>query len=495
MAKGGADGGAEGAEGAAPSPKVPTGRARWVKRGSAKWNEIIGVTSAAGGGDPPEGGGEAGAKAGGGMEAGGGGPGDKMAKVVTTMHGNAKRKAVLDKPPEMRDLDDLYLLEEMILGVKFLSNLPVERRLEVCRVLHYESQPEGHTVCQQGDVGTSFYIVLTGKVSILIKQQEAAGSGDEEEEEDVEVGQLSAGDSFGELALMEEGSTRAATIKTVMPTEFLVVTKEDYDRILKSLKSDELEEKVEFLKNVHLFRDVGDKELQSIAYVLHSKTYQRGQVIVKQNDESDDMFFVKNGECRVVIALDVPELDRPRSRLGDRSQSAFPASRPGSRPGSRPSSRASNVGSRPQTAEGRRGGAGRPLSAPIRDRNGRVPLYEKPETRMERTFLEIATLGDFTCFGEVGVILRKPRTASVISNSQVELMVLNKWDVYKRLGDEILEAIEDQIREYATEDEIRKEYMTTIRWETYKRTLLEQMLRNPKVWEEKKVIQTKPFKV
>ena len=74
-------------------------------------------------------------------------------------------------------------------------------------------------------------------------------------------------------------------------------------------------------------------------------------------------------------------------------------------------------------------------------------------------------------------------------------MVLNKWDVYKRLGDEILEAIEDQIREYATEDEIRKEYMTTIRWETYKRTLLEQMLRNPKVWEEKKVIQTKPFKV
>ena len=49
----------------------------------------------------------------------------------------------------------------------------MERRLEVCRVLHYESQPEGHTVCQQGDVGTSFYIVLTGKVSILIKQQEA----------------------------------------------------------------------------------------------------------------------------------------------------------------------------------------------------------------------------------------------------------------------------------------------------------------------------------
>ena len=67
----------------------------------------------------------------------------------------------------------------------------------LCIALHYESQPEGHTVCQQGDVGTSFYIVLTGKVGILIKQQEAAGSGDEEEEEDVEVGQLSAGDSSG----------------------------------------------------------------------------------------------------------------------------------------------------------------------------------------------------------------------------------------------------------------------------------------------------------
>ena len=69
-------------------------------------------------------------------------------------------------------------------------------------------------MCQQGDVGTSFYIVLTGKVGILIKQQEAAGSGDEEEEEDVEVGQLSAGDSFGELALISEGPRLATVVAT-----------------------------------------------------------------------------------------------------------------------------------------------------------------------------------------------------------------------------------------------------------------------------------------
>ena len=219
----------------------------------------------------------------------------------------ARRRAALEKPSHLRDIEDLYLLEELIVGVKFLSNLTLEKRLEVARVLHYELCEPGHKVFEQGEVGTAFYMLLTGTVAVEVASEDGGDA--------VEVGQLGEGDSFGELALMQEGSLRAATIKAVEPCELLKVEREQYNVILKTLMSDELQEKVDFLRQVSLFRECGDNHLQSIAYVLGARSYKRGDVVVMQGQPSEEMYFVCSGSARVIMALEVPLFDAEPLRL------------------------------------------------------------------------------------------------------------------------------------------------------------------------------------
>ncbi|MCI0549720.1 MAG: cyclic nucleotide-binding domain-containing protein [Anaerolineae bacterium] len=62
---------------------------------------------------------------------------------------------------------------------------------------------EGHNIIKQGDVGETFYLLLDGKVDILLKDEH----GDE-----TLVDQLSKGSYFGEMALMGN-KRRAATVR------------------------------------------------------------------------------------------------------------------------------------------------------------------------------------------------------------------------------------------------------------------------------------------
>ena len=84
--------------------------------------------------------------------------------------------------------------------------------------------PAGETVVRQGDPGHSFYVILDGTVSVDVK-----GTGGEE----ISVARLSRGDYFGEMSLMT-GEHRAANVRTLRDTEFLVIDKAVFKKIIES---------------------------------------------------------------------------------------------------------------------------------------------------------------------------------------------------------------------------------------------------------------------
>ena len=427
----------------------------------------------------------------------------------------ARRRAALEKPSHLRDIEDLYLLEELIVGVKFLSNLTLEKRLEVARVLHYELCEPGHKVFEQGEVGTAFYMLLTGTVAVEVASEDGGDA--------VEVGQLGEGDSFGELALMQEGSLRAATIKAVEPCELLKVEREQYNVILKTLMSDELQEKVDFLRQVSLFRECGDNHLQSIAYVLGARSYKRGDVVVMQGQPSEEMYFVCSGSARVIMALEVPLFDAEPLRLpgeGGVAGGGFSRSRSahelrggggGGRGGARTPG-ASGGGARPKSApglapgEGGHAGGGRPKSAPRLEGGeggggggggggGEDGGFTGGEVPTERKFLEIGQLDEGACFGEIGVMLKQPRMASVVAASALKVHVLNRWDVHKKLGPGVLKRLQVQIRAYESAEQLIREYARTLRWTNYKRRLLSRLVEGPaKKDRDQPFRQPRPFK-
>jgi CRP-like cAMP-binding protein len=77
-------------------------------------------------------------------------------------------------------------------------------------------KPE-EVVFEQGDKGTVFYVVLEGTASVLINE--------------AEVAKITAGDFFGERALLKD-EPRAATIKATSVFETMSISREKFEAIL-----------------------------------------------------------------------------------------------------------------------------------------------------------------------------------------------------------------------------------------------------------------------
>ncbi len=74
-------------------------------------------------------------------------------------------------------------------------------------------------ICQEDDLGDSFYIVLSGVVEVI-----SARTG-------MYIATLQEGDFFGEIALLT-GTPRTATVRTVVDTKLFVLDREHLQNLL-----------------------------------------------------------------------------------------------------------------------------------------------------------------------------------------------------------------------------------------------------------------------
>jgi rhodanese-related sulfurtransferase len=128
------------------------------------------------------------------------------------------------------ELDDLlgwgflgaFLMPEPHL--KVFHRLPVESVSRALRCLVERRVDAGETVITQGEPGEHYYIILEGEAEVW--ETEAASG------EPRLVNRLVDGDSFGEAALLSEGP-RTATVTMATPGRLLVLSKADFDVLLK----------------------------------------------------------------------------------------------------------------------------------------------------------------------------------------------------------------------------------------------------------------------
>lgn len=77
---------------------------------------------------------------------------------------------VLKKPPEFRNEKDLTNLAPVIKEIQFFKSRNIEgtHLNDICNELRYEYFYPGEFVFKQGDYGDRFYVILKGKVQVLI---------------------------------------------------------------------------------------------------------------------------------------------------------------------------------------------------------------------------------------------------------------------------------------------------------------------------------------
>uniref|UniRef100_A0A4W3INM4 Rap guanine nucleotide exchange factor 4 n=1 Tax=Callorhinchus milii TaxID=7868 RepID=A0A4W3INM4_CALMI len=134
---------------------------------------------------------------------------------------DAHMRMILRKLPGQRTVDDLEFIYEELLHIKALSHLSTTVKRELAGVLIFESHAKAGTVLfNQGEEGTSWYIILKGSVNVVIY-----GKG--------VVCTLHEGDDFGKLALVNDAPRAASIVLHEDNCHFLRVDKEDFNRILR----------------------------------------------------------------------------------------------------------------------------------------------------------------------------------------------------------------------------------------------------------------------
>jgi small-conductance mechanosensitive channel len=94
--------------------------------------------------------------------------------------------------------------------------------LELRRLIEYGYRqlfPMGQIVCEENDLGDSFYIILTGSVEVFSQQAEKY------------IATLHAGEFFGEMSLLL-GTPRSATVRTLEDSILFVVCHNDLQQLL-----------------------------------------------------------------------------------------------------------------------------------------------------------------------------------------------------------------------------------------------------------------------
>jgi len=108
-------------------------------------------------------------------------------------------------------------LEQQLASVPLLAGLEPRARHRLAEVGKRRTYAPGEEIVREGTTGTALYILLTGAARV--------------EQDGQELGQLSAGDFFGELALIEE-HPRSATVTASAETDCLLFPAWEFTALL-----------------------------------------------------------------------------------------------------------------------------------------------------------------------------------------------------------------------------------------------------------------------
>jgi len=90
--------------------------------------------------------------------------------------------------------------------------------------LQWRRLADGEALFRQGDVGTSMYIVVTGRLQFVLEPE---GSGDE-----TILGEIGAGETVGEFALLSD-ETRSATVYATRDTDVVEMTRPVFEALIR----------------------------------------------------------------------------------------------------------------------------------------------------------------------------------------------------------------------------------------------------------------------
>ncbi len=214
-----------------------------------------------------------------------------------------------DTRAEGSDSPEAQLLKRTGLFSTFDPDQLQEMTQRVSRITYRE----GELIVEEGDVGDAFYVIDCGAVRISTLDVNAR---------EIVLARLDPGQYFGEQALFDEiPSRRNASATAIADTELLRLEQTDFRRVLESsgkleqsLRERGTKQLVERWTRQHpVFGSLDNKLLEGLS--RNVRDFECGEVIFSQGDAADGVYFIADGEVRIVIASDGAEGAEPRETI------------------------------------------------------------------------------------------------------------------------------------------------------------------------------------
>jgi ATP-binding cassette subfamily B protein len=186
---------------------------------------------------------------------------------------------------------------DLLEGLAILRFLPASARALVVDSFVPVSFTFGDTIVKEGDPADAFYVLVSGRARIVRRTEQG---------EEISLSTLRAGDSFGEMGLLEH-STRTATVRASSDVSALRLDKSVFESLLKQspdiriylelqIKHRKLEN---FFRHFTPFARLPPDALQLLLDELASVSAPPRTLVVREGDPPGPMYFIEEGHLRV----------------------------------------------------------------------------------------------------------------------------------------------------------------------------------------------------
>ncbi len=205
--------------------------------------------------------------------------------------------------------------EDLLRRSSLFHLLPDEDYEKVRPLLQEEHYDFGDVIVRQGEEAEAFYILISGRARAVKAQPNG---------EEVALGTLRPGDSFGEAALAE-GGKRNASVRCSTAVDLLRLDREDFLELLQ--REPELQRHVEamgrhralqgFLYEFSNFGRLPAAALRDVIDKLEPVNFAKGNLIIREGDEAGPMYIIEKGRARAFSGLNGKEMNLAFYRDGD----------------------------------------------------------------------------------------------------------------------------------------------------------------------------------
>ncbi|CAD8056659.1 unnamed protein product [Paramecium sonneborni] len=221
---------------------------------------------------------------------------------------------ILNKSSYHRSFAEMDILKIATKNNEYFQNMINQPQGDVLwerclRKITYNYLPIGFNLFREGDLGTTFYIILQGRVSIHKKYQIGINQFEERE-----LTQLHKGQSFGELAL-ENDAPRSASVKALSSTHLAVLEKEDYMIIKKTLSNQQKQMYFEEFAKLSIFSDWKFTNIKGLFDYVQFHQYGLNHQIYKEGEPSNQVFFIQQGELKVIKYLQLIKQNNQNNKI------------------------------------------------------------------------------------------------------------------------------------------------------------------------------------